>query len=83
MIYGPSNLSSPRTTFGCTVLDNKIFIAGGRNTIVGNNDSSDYYNRDLIIFNNNGQSIYDLQGRRLQAPPQKGLYIQDGKVRGN
>ena len=32
---------------------------------------------------NNGQSIYDLQGRRLQAPPQKGLYIQDGKVRGN
>lgn len=55
-----SNLSSPRTTFGCTVLDNKIFIAGGRNTIVGNNDSSDYYNKDLIIYNNNGQSIYTL-----------------------
>ena len=30
-----------------------------------------------------GQSIYDLQGRRLQAPPQKGLYIRNGKVRGN
>ena len=31
----------------------------------------------------NGQLIYDLQGRRLQTPPQKGLYIRNGKVRGN
>ena len=26
------------------------------------------------------QGLYDLQGRRLQKAPEKGLYIQDGKV---
>ena len=26
-------------------------------------------------------AIYDLQGRRLQKAPQKGIYIQDGKKR--
>ncbi len=26
------------------------------------------------------QGLYDLQGRRLQKAPQKGMYIQDGKV---
>ncbi|MBP5731153.1 MAG: hypothetical protein J6W50_00365, partial [Bacteroidaceae bacterium] len=30
----------------------------------------------------NYHSFYDLYGRRLQAPPQKGMYIQDGKVMG-
>ena len=28
----------------------------------------------------NGQSIYDLQGRRLQAPPSQGVYICNGRV---
>jgi hypothetical protein len=26
-----------------------------------------------------GSAIYDLQGRRIQGEPQKGLYIQNGK----
>ena len=29
----------------------------------------------------NGGELYDLQGRRLQKAPQKGIYIQDGKKR--
>ena len=29
----------------------------------------------------NGGEVYDLQGRRLQKAPEKGLYIQDGKIK--
>ena len=31
---------------------------------------------------NHSPLIFDLSGRRLAAPPARGLYIQDGKVRG-
>ena len=27
----------------------------------------------------NGQSVYDLQGRRLSGKPARGIYIEDGK----
>ena len=30
---------------------------------------------------NESDAVYDLQGRRLNAKPQRGLYIQGGKMR--
>jgi hypothetical protein len=31
------------------------------------------------ITEKKGVRLYDLQGRRLASPPEKGVYIQDGK----
>ena len=42
------------------------------------------HNSEFIIQNSqssmvNGQSVYDLQGRKLSGKPARGIYIEDGK----
>ena len=38
-------------------------------------------NEELRMKNEESPAIYDLQGRRLNAEPTRGLYIKDGKKR--
>ena len=43
-----------------------------------------YVPTNIALLNRNGNhskslKLYDLQGRRLQGKPSKGVYIQDGK----
>ena len=33
------------------------------------------------FVNRHSSSLYDLQGRRLSAPPARGMYIQDKRVK--
>ena len=55
-----------------------------------------YYNYERLMYkagqatptsvktqkaDHSGDSYYDLQGRRLQKAPKKGLYIQDGQIK--
>ena len=48
--------------------------------IEGNPDGIETVHSSKSIVHSLRQGIYDLQGRRLMKAPEKGLYIQDGKV---
>ena len=41
-------------------------------------EANSIHNAECIMQNESG-AVYDLQGRRLNAVPEKGMYIQGGK----
>lgn len=62
--------------------DNRLYICVNSGEVVYKDPSSQTMVKNIQQQNNtNGSTWYDLSGRRLSAPPARGLYIEDGKVK--
>ena len=54
--------------------------AGSRSIGIGEGGATAIDNSQFTIHNSAGAQWYDLQGRRIEKPTRKGLYIRNGKV---